>query len=797
MSHFEIDPMLAKVAENLSLAWAYLDADLNYRKASSRYAKSFHLSIEEVEDKPLVEVIGEKACAQLSPYLARVLSGEEVRLDKDIELDLRTGMIYRQATYLPQIREGNVVGFFVFMNDLTENNKAINTLRRLHLITADSELSVEEKIQRVLALGKQTFELPLALVSHIHNQRYVVKYSDTPNGEVKPGDEFELGITYCIHTLNANGPTGFDHVEKSCINTHPCYEAFGLESYIGVPLIVSGERFGTLNFSGPEAHARPFSDDEFELIRLFAQWIGNELSKQLVAEDLARQKTLLESMSQQARIGAWEWDMLEDRLYWSLMTKEIHEVPEGFEPDVSTAINFYKEGRSRELITAAVNKGIEEGIAWQEELQLVTAKGNEIWVSALGQSEFKDGKCVRLFGSFQDVDKKVKAELELKEAKEKAEQAAHSKSVFLANMSHEIRTPMNGVLGMLSVLDTESLDDSSSQKVAIAKKSASSLLSLLDDILDFSKVDAGHLVLDEGAIDLRELFESFVDSVRFDIEAKDLKLELHLEGFEQAWVKADAGRIRQILNNLVGNAIKFTSEGSITIKASLVQQKDRKILRCAIVDSGIGVEAEKLEQLFNPFTQADSSTTRKYGGTGLGLAIVKQLSELMKGGVWVESTPGKGSTFRFGLNLGVAEAPEVSLKGESECSGIKPHAVQILLVEDNEINQLVAKELLSHMGYHIDVAGNGVEALATLNSSDKIYDLVLMDCQMPEMDGYEASKNIREGLGGEAYKNVPILALTANAMKGDREKCLAAGMTDYVSKPIIREDLERTLHKYV
>jgi signal transduction histidine kinase/CheY-like chemotaxis protein len=798
MPPFQIDPMLSKVAENISLAWAYLDADLHYRKVSWRYAKTFNLTEGDIENKPLLEVVGERAYGQLSPYIERVLNGEEVRLDKNIELDHNQGTFYRRATYLPQKNGDKVEGFYVFMNDQTESSKTINTLRRLHMITADNSYDVDYKIQRILALGKQTFDLPIALVSQIQGDIYCVEYADTPNGEVSPGAEFELGKTYCVHALNADGPIGFDYVGKSQIRTHPCYQAFGLETYIGIPLIVSGKRYGTLNFSSPEPHAHPFTEQDFELIRLFAQWIGNELGNKIVSESLNRQKTLLDSMSQQARIGAWEVDLVNSQIYWSPMTKEIHEVDEDFEPDLATAINFYKEGYSRDQITTLVNRAIEEGLPWHEELQLVTAKGNEIWVAARGQAEFKGQECVRLYGSFQDIDEKVKSDLELKEAKERAEEAARSKSAFLANMSHEIRTPMNGVLGMLNLLSSADLSEDVSKKISVAEKSAGSLLSLLDDILDFSKVDAGCLALDETVFNLNGLFYSFAESVRFDVEAKKLQLKLNFEGFEQQWVKADAGRIRQVLYNLVGNAIKFTSKGIIEINAKLITNGEQCVLRCSVVDTGIGIPEEKQKILFDPFTQADSSTTRKFGGTGLGLAISKQLCELMNGGIWIESEPGKGSTFRFILKFSSADEPSSeSIVPEKEHSQLSKRDAKILLVEDNLINQLVATEMLSHLGHEVDVAENGLEALRVLNDDDVQYDLILMDCQMPEMDGYEATNRVRKGEAGDRYKKVPIVALTANAMKGDRESCLDAGMSDYLSKPVSAEALDEVLSRHL
>lgn len=795
MHRFEIDPMLSAVAENLSLAWAYLDKSLYYKKVSAQYATSLKLPTNAIVEKSVAEVLGDTVANQLSPFFDQVLNGEEVCLDESNIIKLKTGSLFRQATYLPDIdSNGTVVGFYVFMRDATDNNKAIETLRRLHATTADNSISVHEKIQKILKLGKETFNLPLAIVSHIVDEKYFVQYSHTPNDEVKPDDEFILGETYCVHTLNANGPLGFDHVEISEIQNHPCYKAFGLESYIGIPLIVSGQRYGTLNFSGPNIHT-PFSDNDYELIRLFSQWIGKEITNKIASDELARQKTLLESMSQLARIGAWELNLEKNTLYWSSMTKEIHEVAHNFEPNVTNAINFYKEGASRDTMNKAVTHCIEHGVPWNEELQIITAKGKEIWVAALGQAEFQQGKCVRIFGSFQDIDLKVKSGLELQEAKNKAELAAKSKSEFLANMSHEIRTPMNGVRGMLSALDTEVLSPEASSKISIAKASADSLLSIIDDILDFSKIDAGQLNFEKRDIDLKHLFLEFTESMRYSVTAKNLALNLDLSEMPDGRVNADSGRIKQILNNLVSNALKFTTDGCITIKASLETQNEHRMLTFSVTDTGIGIPPNKLKKLFRPFTQADSSTTRKYGGTGLGLAIVRQLCQLMEGEVSAESIEGHGSVFCVRLQLDASSIntaiPE-AYKINPTQTLMSRHS-RLLLVEDNTINQLVAQTLLEQIGFKAEIAANGVEALKIMNEAALPFDLIFMDCQMPEMDGYEATQRIRKGEAGKQHQAIKIIALTANAMKGDKEKCINSGMDDYLKKPFIREDLEQKL----
>jgi CheY-like chemotaxis protein len=249
---------------------------------------------------------------------------------------------------------------------------------------------------------------------------------------------------------------------------------------------------------------------------------------------------------------------------------------------------------------------------------------------------------------------------------------------------------------------------------------------------------------------------------------------------------------------LVSNALKFTQQGSITISASLLAQNDRRALNCTVTDTGIGIPAEKLKHLFQPFTQADSSTTRKYGGTGLGLAIVKQLCQLMNGNVWVESHEGYGSTFHITLNLDSPDSiTPLSEVKQKQARTLLNTQSRLLLVEDNKINQLVAQTLLQQIGFQAEIAANGIDAIKILNEAKHPFDLILMDCQMPEMDGYEATMRIRQGEAGSQHKLIKIIALTANAMKGDREQCISSGMDDYLKKPFIRDDLEHKLSQHI
>jgi two-component system, sensor histidine kinase and response regulator len=1003
-------------------------------------------------------------------------------------------LFWFDTTIVPLKNSSKMIeSFMVLQNDITEQINTQNSLRKLHSITANSALSLSDKINTIMEQGKALYQLPLAIVSQISGEEYKVMYSSTPNGEVSPGDVFELGNTYCFHTLMANEPTSYHHVKNSEIKEHPCYQNFGLESYIGAPIFVGGRRYGTLNFSSPEPSPYPYKHSDLELVQLMAQWIGFELERNEQQVHLVEQQSLMEQMSQLARIGAWEVDLVNQKINWSDMTKEIHEVDKDYEPDLDTAINFYKEGESRNKIEKLIEKSMSAGTPYNEELQLVTAKGNEIWVAAKGESEFKDGECVRMFGSFQDISQKketeqalvaqnrrfslaadsagigvweydienetlkwddwmfelygiqkesfsgaidawengvhkedaqeaarvlqnsidtgdkfqlqfrivwpdgtirylkaaamvlkneqhqssrligvnydvtdrVENEQALTQAKLAAEAGAKAKNEFLASMSHEIRTPMNGVIGMLDLLINSDLNEEQQHRANIAQSSASSLLHLINDILDFSKIDADKLDLEEVSFDLEKMLSELVESFAVQVQAKNIDLIVDTVDVSAHRIIGDSSRIRQILTNLISNAIKFTHHGEVLVTAALTSlDEDSWQLKTQVKDSGIGIAPEKQSELFESFSQVDASTTREYGGTGLGLSIVKKLCVLMGGDITLTSDVGKGSCFtstivvkkslehidksmtdlsgihilvyeenktacqvikqqcqQWGAKVTIADDVEqiqevaqqhlnseqplfdlflAGIQGtddlnvvqqlieKANCSALpvvcmtpiqfqyshlqtnnmccigqitKPitttdlrHAMnmffdaqipteqtsqleshtnnlfnpnenvfvlddeldtfeeklnplvgnsakinttKILLVEDNRVNQMVAKGVLDYIGVTSEIAVNGKDAIEQLKQNPCAFGLILMDIQMPEMDGYQATKAIRRGDAGEKVKDIKIVAMTANAMRGDREKCLQAGMNDYLAKPINKDALVEKLSFWI
>ncbi len=696
---------------------------------------------------------------------------------------------------------GELIGFSKIIRDITEQKRVSN---ELELLNASLEKEVQQRtveLNKSHSLQAAIMDKAATAIIATNMQGYITLFN--------PAAEKLLG--YSAEELIGKQTPGVFHLESEVIQRAvELSEEFGQKFEPGFDVFVAETLAGLRNdrewtYVSKVGHKIPVylsisalydENDEVSGFLGMATNISELTSSRKKLEVL---KDQLAKASEIADIGIWSWDPSNNDVSWNQKMYDVYEIENNnMRVPFSDWVEMVSESdreRAIEHFRRFTTDGGESSIVFD----IVTAKGNRKTIHAsatIERDQFDDS--VRLIGINKDITKQTQYENALKEAKDASEQASRTKSEFVANMSHEIRTPMNAIIGLLTLLRKTSLTEKQIDYVTKSDSAARSLLRILNDILDFSKVEAGKLDIDPHRFNLHDLAGNVASLLNTSLEKKELELRIDVDPALPKFVTLDSYRLQQILINLAGNAIKFTTKGHVAIKFSLDKTSDH-VLHIEVVDTGIGIAKDKHTSVFEAFSQAETSTVRAFGGTGLGLVISKTLVELMGGEISLESVEGCGSTFKFyvpftdGCDESSCSAQSQLDSGHVVTYEKRLQDVTILLVEDNPINRLVARESLESEGATILTAENGEQAVKAVKKSGAVIDVVLMDVQMPIMDGYTATKEIR---ALKSFSGIPIIAMTANALMSDKKAAAQAGMDDHISKPFDIAQLVRIISAF-
>ncbi|GKS65395.1 hypothetical protein YTPLAS72_26990 [Nitrospira sp.] len=801
----------------------------------------FGKTVSRLVDSPVYRMISpgpeeyREDCLITDSTLPPLASGEPYRTEDGLLVTADGQLVAIALVVTPMLSDGIVMGAVLVFRDITrqkqierERQQTEGVLRRIQ-----AGLSELAKSPQIYSGNLQDAFRTIARVAAecLHAERVSVWFFTGDRSAIQCADLYQL--TTRAHTQGAvlsaiDYPKYFQELDtERIVAAHDAQRdsrtaefttnyltPLGITSMLDVPIRSEGKMIGVICHE----HIGPMRCWTLEE-QHFAASVANTVALAMDAADRRKVEQALRTSEgrltttvQSTNIGIWDWDLTSNEVYLSPEWKRqlgydedeldntFHEWERRIHPDdhdqAMGTIERYLSGRTSGL---------------EIEHRLQHKDGSYRWILARGTMINNEADLSsRIMGIHLDVTDRKVAEQQLRLAKEAAEAASLAKSQFLANMSHEIRTPMNGVLGMAGLLLRCTLDDKERHLVQSIQRSGTALLSIINDILDFSKIEAGKLQLERIPFDVRRTIQEAIDLSWPIAHKKQLKLSLHMDSDIPAYLLGDPTRLSQVLVNLVGNAVKFTDLGSVEVSVTSENlNAPQHGLSITVRDTGIGISPELQTHIFDAFSQADGSTTRKYGGTGLGLAIVKQLVMLMGGRIDLESRAGEGSTFRFTACFTRCEPVQAPVSLSAVATTVRvvptdqpvpsPREMHILLVEDNPVNREVASGMLETFGCRIDFSENGKEALTATET--KTYDLIFMDCQMPEMDGLTATRLIREreakAMSVAGVPRVPIVALTAHAMQGDRELCIAAGMDDYLTKPFTLTQLEQVLARWI
>ncbi|MDH4251831.1 MAG: ATP-binding protein [Nitrospira sp.] len=837
---------LQAVVHSLGDGLCVVDSDWKIRMTNQQAEKLFSGTAQALCGRPVYQMISpgpeeyRDECLITDATFPPLESGEPYRTDDGLLVTADGQLVPISLVVTPMLSDSGVMGAVLVFRDISHQKQVER--ERLHTegLLRRIQTGLSELAKNAQVYGGNLQEACQAVTrvaaECLHTERVSIWFFTGDRSGIQCADRYQLATREHSQGLALSAsdyPKYFQELEtervlaaddaqtdtRTAEFTAGYLAPLGITSMLDVPIRSEGRMVGVIchEHIGPVRH---WTLEEQHFAASIANTVAlaiESADRRKVEQALRTSEGRLTTTVQSTNIGIWDWDLNSNDVYLSSEWKrqlghEDHEIGNTFQ-EWESRIHPEDHERALGAIAAYLSRRKSQ---LEIEHRLRHKDGSYRWILARGTLIKSHGQSTRIVGIHLDVTDRKVAEEQLRQAKEVAEAASQAKSQFLANVSHEIRTPMNGVLGMAELLLRCALGDKERHLTESIHRSGTVLLGLINDILDFSKIEAGKLQLEIISFEIRRTIQDAVDLAMPEVQKKHLKISWHVAGDIPAYLLGDPMRLRQIIVNLVGNAVKFTERGVIEVAVSVESHRGELYgLSVTVRDTGIGISPEAQAHIFAAFSQADGSTTRKYGGTGLGLAIVKQLVTLMGGHIKLQSAPGEGSTFTFSGYFKECDPAQRLQPPSAEESGIDAeplayHAegseqVRILLVEDNPVNREVACGMLETLNLRIDTAENGREAVAAVESAE--YALIFMDCQMPEMDGFTATQLIREREASttspshinvhRSVSHVPIVALTAHAMQGDRELCLAAGMDDYLTKPFTLSQLEQVLARWV
>lgn len=765
------------------------------------------------------EIIG-KTSGELQIFLDQaqgqitnnILSYGQVR-NMEVALQTKHGHIVYTILSGDTLNIGNELYLHLVFNDITDRKKAEEEILTLHthdvllkdissnFLACSIGQTSEAIIETLELMGKYiqadhafifTFDRDTNILSYMYEWSYNSnsrRIDKMPKNIVIPLNTWWLNKDY-LHFNNT------DDLKDDLIGSNGFIKKWGIGSLILSPMISEQNKtIGYLGFDSSKKNNKTWKKDTRNFVVKVADIIARAIEHEKWQESVTASENRLQIALRGGNNGLWDWNYKSGEISFTESTFEML----GLEKlatvmPIQEWVSYYHPNEIK-IVEKNLEKHIKGETSFYEvEQRILSGSGYYKWILTRGKVMEWDenNQPVRIIGILTDIDNLKQMEWDLKMAKAEAEKANKAKSRFLANMSHEIRTPMNGIIGISRLLYKTPLNETQQNYLEAIITSADNLLVIINDILDFSKITEGRLQLEELNFKLNSVVKSIFKTLTPTAKDKQLDFSYHIDPLINQILTGDPVRLSQILINLLGNALKFTPEGSVKLNITLSERKDHvNTLKFEITDTGIGIDINKQKQIFESFNQADTTISRKFGGTGLGLAISKQLIEMMGGEIKLESCLGKGSRFYFEIPLPDGDPSKIIESLEENMHDINLSDLKILIAEDHKVNQYLIKSLFENWHVLPDFAENG--QIAVEMAKNKTYDIIFMDKQMPEMGGIEATKIIRN----ELHLKTPIIAITAAALKDSRTKALEAGMDDYITKPFQSDDLLRVISQYV